>query len=123
MVNSHRSGFSASSCFAELASDAAQGDRACTGAKPFREVAQDEIRMIPELSRMRDSPRGNRGWMNPDPDTLTSGAPRWGLGTDANAPPDQFRAAERFPIPAALICRSFAARHPDSCIRHRMHAH
>jgi hypothetical protein len=53
---------------------ATEDDRVCTGSKPFREVAQDEIYTMAELCRMReDSLRGDRGWTLPAVPFYTDG--------------------------------------------------
>jgi hypothetical protein len=43
-------------------------DDVCTGSKPFREVAQDEIHTMAELCAMQEEfLRGERGWKDTPP--------------------------------------------------------
>jgi len=62
-----------------FAADGIAQDDVCTGSKPFREVAQDEIHTMAELCTMREEfLRGDRGWKDAPPDARRHGEQRNG---------------------------------------------
>jgi hypothetical protein len=68
-----------------FAADGSAQDDVCTGSKPFREVAQDEVHTMAELCTMREEfLSGDRGWKDTPPGARRHGGVPSGWAQSGN---------------------------------------